>query len=440
MYLIRLICIVWLAAISPVAAALDVRAMVETAVELVDRGQPELARVYLEPALISPELHDTERSRAYYVRGYSFYDQGLYVSARLDYNRALEFNPDNPGALVALADLQRVGQGIGKNPGYAFQLYEKAAMLGHTVAKVATGRALLLGEGTEADAAQARRWLAEAASEGDANAMLHLAGSFRLESAGPVDPAQAKAWYEKAAATGAAEGLVAIGFMYAQGEFGGSDPAEAVRWYRRAADLGLAAGQALLGHAFLEGRGTARDPAEAGRWFEKAAAQGDANAQVALGFLFEAGEGRAVNREQALRWYRRAALAGDTEGMGRYAWAMVQTPDLASQREAVIWLRKLASEDIEAANTAAWILATSVHEELRNGAEAVRLAELAVQKSPVSPLLDTLAAAYAEAGEFSKAIEIQRRAVAALSADEARFRREMEERLTGYEQGRPWRE
>lgn len=63
-------------------------------------------------------------------------------------------------------------------------------------------------------------------------------------------------------------------------------------------------------------------------------------------------------------------------------------------------------------NAVAWLLATSPYKSLRNGAEAVRLAELASKitggEDPLS--LATLAAAYAEAGRFDDAIVVAQRA------------------------------
>jgi len=55
----------------------------------------------------------------------------------------------------------------------------------------------------------------------------------------------------------------------------------------------------------------------------------------------------------------------------------------------------------------AWVLATSPDASVRNGIEAVALAERAVQLSgsPTPILLDALAAAYAEAGRFSEATQ-----------------------------------
>ncbi len=61
---------------------------------------------------------------------------------------------------------------------------------------------------------------------------------------------------------------------------------------------------------------------------------------------------------------------------------------------------------VEALNNLAWLLATSPEAELRNGAEAVRLAERACELTHYSqPFpVGTLAAAYAEAGRFPEAV------------------------------------
>lgn len=60
---------------------------------------------------------------------------------------------------------------------------------------------------------------------------------------------------------------------------------------------------------------------------------------------------------------------------------------------------------VEALNNLAWIRAANSHPELRNGVEAVRLAERACQLTGNTQpaLLGTLAAAYAEAGKFADA-------------------------------------
>jgi tetratricopeptide (TPR) repeat protein len=70
-------------------------------------------------------------------------------------------------------------------------------------------------------------------------------------------------------------------------------------------------------------------------------------------------------------------------------------------------------DNLQTLNDAAWLMATSSSGSLRNGREAVRLAEHGVQLTSAQEpaLLSTLAAAYAEDGNFDKAIETERLAI-----------------------------
>jgi len=63
-------------------------------------------------------------------------------------------------------------------------------------------------------------------------------------------------------------------------------------------------------------------------------------------------------------------------------------------------------------NDLAWIRATAPDSRLRNGAEAVKLAEQACKLTEFKDpqLIGTLAAAYAEAGQFEQAVENGERA------------------------------
>ena len=69
--------------------------------------------------------------------------------------------------------------------------------------------------------------------------------------------------------------------------------------------------------------------------------------------------------------------------------------------------------DLLIVNDLAWLLATCPRAEVRNGHEAVRLATHVCQATnhQDSNLLDTLAAAHAEAGQFDKAVAVARQAV-----------------------------
>ena len=95
------------------------------------------------------------------------------------------------------------------------------------------------------------------------------------------------------------------------------------------------------------------------------------------------------------------------------------------------------------ANALAWYLATLPSANQRDGTEAVRLAELANQQTPAGDpnLLDTLAAAYAEAGRFADAVRTAERAhelAAAGGQDE--LAGALAGRLALYRSGEPYRE
>jgi arylsulfatase A-like enzyme len=68
----------------------------------------------------------------------------------------------------------------------------------------------------------------------------------------------------------------------------------------------------------------------------------------------------------------------------------------------------------EVMNNYAYLLSSSPNPDIRDGAEAVRVAKLAVEKSGGArpAIMDTLAGAYAEVGDFKRAVEVSRRAVA----------------------------
>ena len=81
---------------------------------------------------------------------------------------------------------------------------------------------------------------------------------------------------------------------------------------------------------------------------------------------------------------------------------------VAQYREALRLNPNLAG----ALNNLAWVLAASPDDELRNGPEAVRLAERACELTHYGEpsFLETLAAAYAEAGRFPEAVTAEEKA------------------------------
>ena len=89
----------------------------------------------------------------------------------------------------------------------------------------------------------------------------------------------------------------------------------------------------------------------------------------------------------------------------------------------------------------AWTLATNGNEELRDGAEAVKLAQRACKltdyKSSVA--LDSLAAAYAETGQFDQAIKTAKLALKlAAESQQEKFAGQIAVRLELYQQKIPY--
>ena len=94
------------------------------------------------------------------------------------------------------------------------------------------------------------------------------------------------------------------------------------------------------------------------------------------------------------------------------------------------------------ANSLARLLATCPQEGLRDGTEAVELAERACELTGqrVPEILDTLAAAYAETGQFDRAVETAERAVElALQRGNAEFADQVKHRLQLYRAQQPYR-
>jgi tetratricopeptide (TPR) repeat protein len=96
-----------------------------------------------------------------------------------------------------------------------------------------------------------------------------------------------------------------------------------------------------------------------------------------------------------------------------------------------------------ALNNLAWLLATSSDNQLRNGPEAVHLAlhacELTGYREAV--MIGTLAAAYAEAGEFDKAVDAAKRASdLALSLGQTALAQKNQDLLLTYRDHKTWRE
>jgi tetratricopeptide (TPR) repeat protein len=104
---------------------------------------------------------------------------------------------------------------------------------------------------------------------------------------------------------------------------------------------------------------------------------------------------------------------------------------------------EISPQSVSALNNLAWLLATDSNASLRNGARAIQLARQASQLSGGTNalVLRTLAAAYAEAGQFGKAIESARTAMQLRrSQGDDSLAPELQQQIALYELGLPYRE
>jgi len=90
-------------------------------------------------------------------------------------------------------------------------------------------------------------------------------------------------------------------------------------------------------------------------------------------------------------------------------------------------------------NNLAWVMATSTIDEVRDGKRAIELAKKACEETAyeAAHILSTLAAAYAEEGDFQKALEWSTKAV---ELGEGDVREQLQGELDSYNEGKPWRE
>jgi len=148
-----------------------------------------------------------------------------------------------------------------------------------------------------------------------------------------------------------------------------------------------------------------------------------------------------LRREEAIkrlvRFYQAAGQAGKV-----VEWQRTLTETTSERYRKTADQLRQAAEDGEPAslNRAAWFLATCPEPGPRDGGSAVALAEKAVAKTDRKDAasLATLAAAYAETGQFEKAIPTQKEAIAC--ASEPKGKADLGNRLVLYENKTPYRD
>ncbi|HEY9032858.1 MAG TPA: hypothetical protein VIN71_02890, partial [Pseudomonadales bacterium] len=152
----------------------------------------------------------------------------------------------------------------------------------------------------------------------------------------------------------------------------------------RLANAGRAGAQYTLARMYMSGRGVDRNDQLALHWLQKAAAQNHGPSQNQLGLLYLSGTGVNMDCQTAEHWFS----------------SVNEKSDIFPQAQSNL----------------AWVLATCPQESARDGQRALSIMQqlLADNRRDNPNLLDTLAAAFAETGQFQQAIATQQRAIALL--------------------------
>jgi len=165
--------------------------------------------------------------------------------------------------------------------------YEKSfpLLLAHAkerdpIAQSLVGYCYLKGLGVRKNRLEARRWLRDAASQGDVDAMSNLGLMLEIGDGSSTNRRQALHWYGKAAENGSSFAQVNLGLMYLSGRR--ANHTLGLHWLRKAARKHDARAMLNLGIAYLRGDGVAKSPKSAERYFKRAAELGDEDAKVYL--------------------------------------------------------------------------------------------------------------------------------------------------------------
>jgi len=199
--------------------------------------------------------------------------------------------------------------------------------------------------------------------------------------------------------------------------------------------------QYMLGLMRRHGVGMRRDDAEALKWFLHSADQHNIWAEWQLAWMYRLGSGVPKDDAEYAKWMRKAAEDGHNGAQAQLVRIYRSGDGVPrDEAEALKWQHIAEKKDYIVLNMLAWPMATSPDPSVRDGSNAVAYAERAVADSHRNDasVLETLAAAYAESGQFSNAVSVEKEAIR-LQSQSSRLD-EFNARLRLYESGVPYHE
>jgi len=396
----------------------------------------------------------------------------LGAGVKQDDKKAFEVFEKNAKEGIATAEAglgfcYMFGRGVLQNDKEAFFWTKKAAEHGEPKAEWNLGVLYIEGKGVKKDINEGLLWLEKGAVYASSSDQRKLGYDYEYSNETiPKNLERAAYWYQKAADNGNCCGLYSIGLCYLDGkgvqqsyekgfnllQKAKSKNCEYAKSYLREnyygpelagkASAGDSEAQLMLGRCYLEGLGIEKQPEVGFVWIKKAADNGNKNALNVIGVLYEKGIGTEKNAMKAIDSFKKASDKGNANAQTRLG-DIYMKGELVSKdmNESVKYLNLAAKAgETRAQNNLAWILATSTNSSLRNGKRALALAMQAnaKEKDLKAYHLGTLAAAYAENGQFTLAVATQEKAISMLKPEDKK--EQFLQPLKSYQEQKAWRD
>ena len=220
-------------------------------------------------------------------------------------------------AISLLGRIYYLGEVSEKNEVESRRWYKKGAELNDEFCKTNYGYFLVEGIGGPEDREAGLKLLIESANQKDSLGM-YLLGKIYLNDQDKTNDNQIEGLLEGSAKSGLFVAMKLLSNVYINGQLGEKNPGKGVEWLRNAAEKRDAESQEELGDLlFFGNKGVAKDLVEAKKWLEMAGLNGRSGAYISLGFMAknqgDYGEaGKYWSQAEAMGSNYATALIGET--------------------------------------------------------------------------------------------------------------------------------
>lgn len=246
-----------------------------------------------------------------FLMGEAYFDGTATVSQ--DRNKAFEYyqkaaNLDHTMAQVKLGNGYETGAWGEENPKEAYTWYRRAANNNCALAQYHVGRCYATKYGIQKNNPAAFRWYQAAADGGNADAMAALGDCYRRGSGVTKDSALAFDWCEKAIQHGSILGITEISKLFANKKL--MDQDLCLRFLQATQDATAAMKQEIQNSGYNIAYHLVRrvsTKAEGLSLMQQCAEAGDSNAQLWMGQAYHSGSNFQKDSKKALYWIQKSA-------------------------------------------------------------------------------------------------------------------------------------